>query len=854
LYASALDFAGLYTFPNPLAKVPVGACLQADNLTANKDGTGDCRRGLGFFGSALTIGPAVNINQWFAYQNALLNNDSAGGLWFDSVPTTLNWSKFTGPFLPPLNAIKMRGNEANKNFYLTSAAGILKLPAFNVQPVPSGVPSGLDGTAVLAGAGAGFLGAAEQCAYQIVFGYTDLNGNFLLGAPSQRINIINATGATDNVTLTFTVPQGLSTNYFYQVYRTVQTAYNVTPSLNVPPGAEPLLAAQQTLTAGQLAALSVTFTDITPDFLLGTPLYTNPSQQGALQTNDQPPLAADMAFFNGMMFYANTQTLQIATVNMISVGAPLGIQIGDTVTVNGIIFTGAASQNNAAQQFLVTSGGTPAANIDATARSFIACVNANAAATNVYALYLSGYNSLPGIIGFRALTFTQAAFALLSSRGTAFNPPLPPSGTSFISSNDVNPNGLYASKNDQPEAVPAVNLEFVGGGDQPIFRILPLRDRLIVLKLDGVYVVTGSTPSTLSITLLDSTIILIAPESGRLLNNSVYCMSNQGVVSITESGVTIQSRAIEEDLIKLTSPAFPNFKNICHAISYESERLYILGMPTAGTDTYATQEYCYNWVTNAWTRWTEALSSGLVNPLDNTLYVGKPKQSATGIASHLYGYRERKNYDFSDFMDDQLTGISIVSVDATGLVLKLSLVPLISWIGLAVDQPNVGIAIITSVNILNSTVTVDIGNSTSPGIPIPWNLAAPVNIDEPIQVAITQTPLTAGFPHYMKDWGRVNFWFNAINFPVVQCGFASDYQGPILFPLTVSGSGYGYGPYGGGPYGGFSNYPQVIHTLVPAPAAKGHYIIPSLSMAFPQTRFSFLGVTASYEIDSDVSG
>ena len=327
MYASALDFAGLYTFPNPLSKVPVGAALQADNLTANKDGSAESRRGLARKGNSFGFTVGTYISQWFSYQNHLIANGTDGSLVYDSSSNiSLTWSTLTGTYSPPTNfsGAKIRGVEANKNLYLTTSGGVQKMAAYNQIPTNSGAPPGLDGAAALAGDGAGFLGAAEQCAYQVVFGYSDVNGNLILGNPSESILVVNSTIAADNVNITFTVPQGLTTSWFYQIYRTPQTAYNVTPSLNVPPGAEPQLAAQQMLTAGQISALSVTYKDITPDALLDTTLYTNPSQQGALQTNDRPPLSADMCVFNQMMFYANCSTLQSTQISIISVGSPTG--------------------------------------------------------------------------------------------------------------------------------------------------------------------------------------------------------------------------------------------------------------------------------------------------------------------------------------------------------------------------------------------------------------------------------------------------------------------------------------------------------------------------------------------------
>ena len=786
-------------------------------------------------------------------------NGSDGSLWYDSSSNiSLTWTQTAGTYLPPTNfsGAKIRGVEANKNLFLTTKEGVQKLSSYSASPILAGAPPGLDGTAVLAVAGSGFLGASTQCAYQIVFGYFDANGNLILGNPSERIFIVNPGAGSDNVVLTFTVPLGLTTSWFYQIYRTPQTTYSATPSLNVPPGAEPQLATQQALTGGQISALSVTYTDITPDALLGAALYTNPSQQGALQTNDRPPLSADMAVFNQMSFYANTATLQTMTFNLISVGSPNGIQVNDTIVINGVTFTGKVAQNNAAKQFAIVTGGTVAQNIDTTARNLIQCINANASTTNVYAIYLSGYNSLPGEIELQAVGLSIGTFYVTSSRGGAFSPILPVSGTTFGSSNDVNPNGLYASKIGQPEAVPAVNINFVGGGDQPIYRILPLRDRLIVIKSDGVFVVTGSTPASLSITLLDSTIICIAPESARLLNNSVYCMTNQGVVSITESGVTIQSRPVEGDLLSLTGIS-ANFSGITHAISYESERMYILCVPSTSTDTLATQEYCYNWVTNCWTRWTVDIGGGFVNPFDNKLYVSRPVVSTLG--NYNYAYQERKSYTESDFVDDQFP-ITITGVDATGLIISLSALPTGLTIGWGLEQvinTISYIAIITDFDITNKTVTVDIGDSTTPNVLIPW-VNGSAFADIPIDVNFQSVPMTAGFPHYLKDWGRVNFWFNGANFQQATSGFVSDVQGsasPYAVKLyTFTSYGFGYGNPSTTPFGGLVNTSNNVQTLVPTQMSKAKWIMALLSLSFPKANFLFIGFTASYEIISDVSG
>src|SRR5690606_18099792 len=81
----------------------------------------------------------------------------------------------------------------------------------------------LDVQASLTGS-SGFLADDHRVAYRVVWGYRDQNDNFILGAPSQRISIKNNAGssATRDVSLTFTIPAGVTSSWFYQIYRSSQ--------------------------------------------------------------------------------------------------------------------------------------------------------------------------------------------------------------------------------------------------------------------------------------------------------------------------------------------------------------------------------------------------------------------------------------------------------------------------------------------------------------------------------------------------------------------------------------------------------------------------------------------------------
>lgn len=833
MQASNLTNAGLYTFPNDLSQVPPGALLTADNVVINRNGTVETRRGLGAFGSNLSLSPNDYVTNFFPYQNRLIISDTTNKLSYDSTGSQ-DWVAYSGTYTPPTGMPKIHGLEANKNFYLTTSNGVYKLDAITSTPTLAGGIAALNGTATVTGA-SGFLGAEKQCVYQIVFGYTDSNGNLILGNPSQRILVSN-TSATDsaNASITFSLPAGLTTSYFYQLYRTPQTTYSGTPSLNVPPGAELQLATQQTITSGNISAGSITYTDVTIDSLLGATLYTCPSQEGPLQTNDPPPLCLDFCVFGGMVFYANVQTAQSVQFNLISVGSPNGIQNDDTVTINGVVFTGKASQDNASRQFKVDSSGTVASNIDATAQNLVACINANVLLTNVYAYYTSGYNDLPGRILLQAANLSQAVFYVTSSRGGAFSPVLPSAGTSFASSNDVLPNGIYVSKLNQPEAVPLTNLQLVGGGDQPIYRVFALRDRVVVLKSDGVFTITGSDPANLQITPLDNTVVLIAPEAATLLNNNVYCMTNQAVVAITESGVIVKSRAIEFDLLKVTAPQYTNFSTVSFAFNYESERQFLFPTVTDTTDAYPTQIWCYDWITDAWSHWPIDASAGIINPFDNTMYLARPSRPD-------YVYKERKTFTIQDYIDD-ITDVTIVS--SVGTVVTLSSVDT-SWVGSYLQQDTVGQSLITAVDSMNSTLTVE--------DTITWTAGA-AQILEPIAIDVMWCPITGGYPHLMKNWTRCNFWFNGGTFTELTAGFISDIgSSAVTVDLSLrSDAAWGEFPWGEEPWGGETDFAQTIPTLVPRQQCMSHWLQPSVQSSTPYTQIQLLGCSITYDIVSDV--
>lgn len=214
--------------------------------------------------------------------------------------------------------------------------------------------------------------------------------------------------------------------------------------------------------------------------------------------------------------------------------------------------------------------------------------------------------------------------------------------TTVNADNEVIPNRVYFSKYQQPEAVPIVNYIDVGPKDKEIKRILALRDSLIILKEDGIYRITGNIAPDWVVNLFDNSALIIAPDTAVILNNQIYALTNQGVTRISDNGVGIISRPIENLIKAVTTDAY-SYSTVSFGISYETDRAYILYLPTTTNDTQdATQAFRFNTFTNAWTRWDRTNVSGVVNSRDDKLYLG---------AGSNYIEQERKNLNRTDQAD-----------------------------------------------------------------------------------------------------------------------------------------------------------------------------------------------------------
>ncbi len=791
-----LKCKGMYTHPNELGSVPDGALLVAQNCVVDREDILENMRGSRKYGDVL----ADFTDALFNYRDRLIAQHGST-LSYDSDGAG-TWADYTGSFSPPTGR-KMRSFESNQNFYFTTTEGVKKIDSLTSTPIQAGIPKALDGTAALAVAGSGFLPLDNQIAYRVVWGLEDLNENLILGAPSQRFSVVNPSGgaSADNVDIEFTIPDGITVNHIYQVYRSQASGGDAITAND-----ELQLAYEGNPSAGEITAKLVTLTDITTDTLLGATLYTSPSQEGIAQANDEPPFAKDVAVYRDHAIYANTQTVQNLTLTLIGTGSP-SLQIGDTITIDGDTFTGAAAENIGSQEFKVFTGGTPADDIEDTAISLIRVINRQTSGVDIYGYYTSGYKDLPGKMWFKDRVQGGSAWAVTSSRGAAFSPILPSSGTTVSSSNEEKKNRVYIAKFGQPEGVPFGQFEDAGSADKDIYRVVALRDSVFILKADGIYRMTGTSIGDFQITLFDNTAFLFGIETAVALNNQVFAYTTQGVTAISDTGVQVMSRPIEKDLTRLSSDLYPDFKSISFALAYETERKYILFTPTIVADTYATQCWVYNTFTNAWTFWKISRGAAVINTADDRIFAAS--------AEDKYIRRNRKDFVITDYADDEY---SLTIVSGVGTTIEVNSTT-DAVVGQTLYQASDGTqAVVTEVT---DATHLEVDRTLG------WAPATSATLYDPYEVSIRWAPIHGGNPGLLKQFSEAVFFFKKALFASINAIFGTNFvrtgRDSALVPKAF-GSAFGDGAFDDGVYGAQDEDLQPIRTYIPLEQQRGNWL------------------------------
>ena len=126
---------------------------------------------------------------------------------------------------------------------------------------------------------------------------------------------------TATTELIITIPEGINSNYFMQVYRSsIAQATGAATFDDVFPSDELQLVYEAYPTTTELSSGFITFEDITSDAFRGANLYTNASTgSGILDANEPPPFAKDLTRYRNSVFYANTRTRQRMDLNLLGI-------------------------------------------------------------------------------------------------------------------------------------------------------------------------------------------------------------------------------------------------------------------------------------------------------------------------------------------------------------------------------------------------------------------------------------------------------------------------------------------------------------------------------------------------------
>lgn len=947
-----LSIKGLYTSPNLFSGVPEGALAIADNIVINSKNLADSRRGQTQYGNELSVGSG-KINKLFNYASSLITSyddklayDPGNGVWVD----------YSGNYVDPASGYRMRSLEALRNFYFTTNKGVYKLDELTATPRRAGVVRALGGTGDLDGS-SGFLVENSAVAYRMVWGYRDANNNLLLGAPSQRLVIVNpnGSGADRNVELTYPIPDTITTEYFYQIYRS-----NGTVTATDEPDDELQLVLQGNPSAAEIAAKEFTVLDETPYSLMRATLYTSPSQEGIAMANYEPPFALDMDVFKGSAFYANTRQKQRLTIALISVDSPslgyyvdasvdidgtdvltnitsttdlrlgmrvvgtdipadtyieeilsgtsvrmtqaatntatVSIEFQDRFTIGEVDYWAGSAEDLATDTFLVATAGTPGQNIEQTAQNLISVINQSASNTLLYGYYTSAVDDLPGQMLFEERAIGGSAFFATSTAGTSFSPPLPekqfitsnsvanptvittptphgrstgdiiqvfdsnstPSidgqqeitvlspttfsvpvnvtvaGTSgyfivnddfVVSDNDAHQNRVAISKAGQVEAVPLGTYFDIGSANFPIERVVALRDGIFFFKPDGIYRLSGESFGNYTVNLVDNTVALKVPESAVPFNNQVFCFTTQGICAVTDSGVEIISVPIENTLLELSSEQYVNFSSASFGVAYESARLYLFFTVSQEEDTFATQAYVYNSLTDSWTRWPMSRTCGVVNTSVNKLFMGKADSGQVLI--------ERKSFTNMDYADEEYP-VTITVVTSTTEITLASVTNV--EVGMTILQ-NGRYAMIEEIDGNDLTIT-----------PITGLLTGDATVYTPIEDVLQWIPIESENPGILKQYSELTLFFKNAAFASIDATFTTNISlstetVPIL---NTSAVGWGQSPWGFGAWGGQRGGPAPLRTYVPRNKQRCSWLNLRLATNEAFSGFSLEGVSLIY--------
>lgn len=296
---------GLMTDPNPLA-LPPGALRQANNVVIRRHGVIEPRPGI----ANITPGspPSTKIERTIVYDGTyLFICRTAAGAW---TFRQIDWTEIKDEGASSISFDdpgKAQWAEAAGNLYVTTASGVRRISSgSDTTAYRAGLAQIAGGLVTsMANTSDNWLAANDYIAYRGVL-RREVNGRTLRSAPSPRVVDQNTDVASRCPTVTFYLPpgnDGAVAGDVVEIYRSAAaSSFSAVPDDMRLVGTHVVTSAD--VTAG---SFSNAFEDHVAEARRGAYLYTNATQQGALQANDRPPKSDEVVLFNNMLLYCGTQ-------------------------------------------------------------------------------------------------------------------------------------------------------------------------------------------------------------------------------------------------------------------------------------------------------------------------------------------------------------------------------------------------------------------------------------------------------------------------------------------------------------------------------------------------------------------
>lgn len=235
--------------------------------------------------------------------------------------------------------------------------------------------------------------------------------------------------------------------------------------------------------------------------------------------------------------------------------------------------------------------------------------------------------AFPGVnVGEFYIQSTNPAYEYLyakSSTGSKYSPVLSTiyDTTSLISTAQEYKNGLGISRILEPESQPLFSQlapEPVGSDNNRILALAATSESLYAIKEnEGIFRIQirfgTNIPSIQSVTLVDGTVSLVAPESVATIDDSIIFLADQGFIQLHGYRSTFIGRPIAREIrLAISKLRTANQLDTVRSFVNSAKKLYGCYLPLAGNNGKGVT-YVYNTRSGHWSKWDLPFDASFVN-------------------------------------------------------------------------------------------------------------------------------------------------------------------------------------------------------------------------------------------------